>query len=108
MGSEIELRKEQSLLEKLPEKEFKICAALHRMNQLRSYKLGVIEILEWKDSILKLLPEVNISAIDFVIDKLITGELDYDANIGIKNITIGLNKIEKNEGSYRVKPYRPW
>ncbi len=108
MGQDLELRKEQNLLEKLPEKEFKICAALHRMNQLRNYKLGVIEILEWKDSIVKLMPEVEIEAIDFVIDKLIIGELHYEPNIGIRNIVIGLKNIEKENGEFRVKPYRPW
>lgn len=101
----------QKHIEGLPVYERQILDALIMFNQLRAFKLDGIEILQWKDSIVKLLPGLQVGALEFAIERMIIGQLEYDAKLGIQNIINALKKIERIEGtenSYRIKNTRVW
>lgn len=87
----------------LSDRENEVCTCINLFNQLRDYKLSDIEILEWKDTILRLLPEAEPQAIQFVIERLMTGEIEYKKDEGIRNIFRGLDHIEKEGDKYIVK-----
>lgn len=96
----------ENTIGKLSEKERAICELLNRFNQLRSYPLSVTEVLEWKDSIIKLLGNsLDLEAIDFAIDKMILGEIEYDKNKGIQNIFSALKEISKTDQGYKIKDF---
>jgi hypothetical protein len=86
----------------LGSEEKRICAILNTYNQLRPYKLDAVEVLEWKDSIIKLVKDLDIDALEFLVDKMIAGEMDYDRDKGIQNIFLGLKKVEKTETGYKI------
>ena len=63
----------------------------------------MIEVLEWKDSLMEILGDnLDPDAIEFVILKMMTGQLDYDKNLGIQNIFSGLKQIRKTTKGYEV------
>lgn len=86
-GQEIELSK----------KEYAVCKALRVFNQLRAYKLDVVEVLQWKDTIMRIKPDVDLEELKLAIDGLITGEIPFDQSIGIKNIFIALKRISRDD-----------
>ncbi len=94
----------QKIVRGLPQYDKDVCGALTTFNQLRSFKLDIIEMLEWKDTIIKLLPKLEIPALVYAIDKMILGELPYDRNEGIQNIFNALKKIEKTQTGFRIMP----
>lgn len=89
--------------EELSESEIIICKAIKKYNQLKKFPLSDIEILEWKDSLLTIWPELDPEAIEFVVNKMIAQEIDCDGG-GIQNIVKGLKRLDVNqEGNYFVK-----
>lgn len=93
----------QSAIEQLDNRDRQICDCLNTFNQLRDFKLNAIEILEWKDSLNRIYPTMKPERLLFVIDKLMTGELDYKPQIGIQNLFKGLKSVEIIDGKYRIK-----
>jgi len=87
----------------LTDRDRLICNCIHTFNQLRDFKLTAIEVLEWRDSLNRIWPDMNPDRLAFVIDKLMTGELEYKPSIGIQNLFKGLKKVERIEGGYRIK-----
>lgn len=79
-----------------------IIRAVYQFNQLRAYSLTEIEMMEWARSIERLLPDLDIDALNFLIDKMKTGEMEYDKAVGIQNIFNGMKKIEKTESGYKI------
>lgn len=88
----------------LTPKEEAICGCMVLFNQLRDFKLGDSEIMEWKNTIVKLAPDATPEIIAFVIENMMIGKIEYDRNIGIKNIFLGLKEVELKDGKLRVKP----
>lgn len=85
-------------------KEKDICDVLVGINQLRSFKLDVIEVLEWKDSLIRILPDIKIETLQFVIDSMMTGELEYNDKKGIQNLFAALKLVGENEdGTFYIK-----
>lgn len=97
-------------LSNMSESERRLCAVIHRYNQLRAYPLSQKEILEWKDSFVKLsgkdLAELA-EKLDFVIDKMIVGEIDNDPKHGIKNLFEGLKEVQGELGKYKIRSWQP-
>lgn len=99
---------------KLTPLEQEVCNALATYNQLRSFKLDAIDILEWKDTILKLMPKVKADAIQFVIEQMVAGNLEHKKDEGLQNIVRGLKRVVKRAGKWIIKdngtkPYPvPW
>jgi len=88
----------------LTKRDEAICKVINRFNQLRSFRLDPIEILEWKDSLNRVFGEkMDLGALDFAIDKMISGELEYDKNLGIQNIISAMRQVEKTKSGYRIK-----
>lgn len=108
MATEIIVKDQLVDIAKLPKRDFEIARTVYEFNKLRSFKLSTVEILEWKDSILKLMPDIDANKLMFVIEKMMDGTLEYDHNLGIQNIFRGLKKVELFEGTYRVKLVTPW
>jgi hypothetical protein len=89
----------------LPKLEMDVCNAIHTFNQLRSFKLDAIDILEWKDTIIRVRPDVDAEFLSFAIDGLITGSIPYDERIGIRNIFIALDRVVMQGGKLKyLKP----
>jgi hypothetical protein len=84
-------------LPELTPKENAICRALTVFNQLRAFKLDLFEVLQWKDTIVRVKPDVDVEALKLAIDGLVSGEIPYDQSIGIKNIFIALRRITRDE-----------
>ncbi len=98
------IQKVNSGLESLPAVEVRICAALSEMNKLRDFPLDDLEILEWKDTIVKLAPDTTPEMLEFVIDRMITGDIAYEKQNGIRNIFLGLKEIEvKEDGKIKMR-----
>lgn len=64
--------------------------------------MTAIEIVEWADSIQRLMPDWDQGALDFMIDKMKLGEIPYDRNIGIQNIFNGMKQVIFENGEYKV------
>jgi len=88
---------------KLTDREKEVCDALATYNQLRAFKLDAIDILEWKDTILKLMPNVKPPAIQFVIEQMVAGNIEHKKDEGIQNIVRGLKIVVKRSGQWQIK-----
>jgi hypothetical protein len=81
----------------IPRHEYEVCRALVVFNQLRTFKLDKVEVLQWKDTIMRVKPGVNLDELKLAIDGLVSGEIPYDQAIGIKNIFIALRRITRDD-----------
>lgn len=97
----------ESTIKGLSAYENAICEQLNRFNQLRAYPLSAVDILEWKDSIVKFFGQsLDLGALEFAIDQLIFGNIEYDKNTGIQNIFSALKDIVKDSnGDYKLKDF---
>jgi hypothetical protein len=80
----------------------RVIKAVYQFNQLRAFSLTDIEIVEWAASIARLLPELNPSALEFMVDKMKIGEIQFDKTLGIQNIFNGLKQVTFENGEYKV------
>lgn len=80
----------------------RIVKAVYQFNQLRAYSLTEIEIMEWARSIERLVPDLDVDALNFAIDCMKTGEIDFDMKSGIQNIFEALKKVEKTSTGYKI------
>ena len=78
-------------------REMAVCKALIVFNQLRAFKLERVEVLQWKDTILRVHPDVDLDELRLAIDGLVSGQIPYDQAIGIKNIFIALRRITRDD-----------
>lgn len=92
-----------SKLEQLPEKEVALCAAILEINKLRDFKMDDAEIMEWKDTILKLEPDVTPEILVFVVEQMMLGKIEYRKDLGIRNIFLGLKEVELKDGKLKLK-----
>lgn len=81
----------------IPRHEYEVCRALITFNQMRAFKLDKVEVLQWKDTILRVKPDVDLDELRLAIDGLVSGEIPYDQAIGIKNIFIALRRITRGD-----------
>lgn len=97
----------ENTIKGLSQYENSICEQLHRFNQLRAYPLSAVDILEWKDSIVKFYGQsLDTGALEFAIDQLIFGKIEYDKNTGIQNIFSALKEITSDgHGGYKLKDF---
>lgn len=88
-------------IEKLTENEKAIVESLRRYNQLRKVPLSALDILEWKESIMEVNPDTDPKAVNFVITRMIAGEIDCDGG-GIQNIMNGLKSVSLRGNQYHI------
>lgn len=74
--------------------------AVFKFSMLRSFPLSEIEILEWA----RVLENSNVSpeAVEFVVLKMQTCEMDYNEREGIQNIFRNLRLTKKTEKGYEI------
>lgn len=89
-------------MDRLTPKEWEVCSLLNTFNQLRSFKLDPVEILEWKDTILRIRPDLEPVHLQMCIDGMITGQIPYDQTKGIKNIFDGLARVINEDGKWKI------
>lgn len=82
--------------------ELKVCECLHTYNQLRSFKLDSLEIIEWKDTLLNKIPDLSPRKLDFAIDAMMDGQIPYDSHAGIQNIFKALSLVDDSREPYKV------
>jgi len=86
----------------LPQNELILCQLLNQFNQLRAYRLTAVEVLEWKDTIVRLIPEIDLKALQCAIDGMITGAIPYDDRLGIRNIFAAMQRVVNENGRYKI------
>ena len=74
-----------------------VCKTLIVFNQMRAFKLDVVEVLGWKDTLLRVLPGVELDVLRMAVDGLISGAVPYDQNLVIRNIVIAVKRVARNE-----------
>ena len=74
--------------------------AVFKFSTLRSFPLSQIEILEWSSA----LENANVSpeAVEFVVFKMQSCEMEYNDREGIQNIFRNLRLIKKTEKGYEI------
>lgn len=87
----------KAVLAKLTKREREVCGSLITFNQMRAYKLDVVEVLGWKDTLLRIMPSLELDVLKAAVDGLISGAIPYDQNLGIRNIVIAVKRIARNE-----------
>lgn len=95
----------QSSVVTLTKDQQELCNELSKINRLRDYKLTELELIAWVDSIYGILEVVHLPAIKFAIDKMISGEIEYDRNLGVKNIFEALKRIRRTDKGFEVKNF---
>jgi hypothetical protein len=92
-----EIEKFNGKLLELSQKERGVVKALIVFNQLRAFKLDVVEVLGWKDTLLRVMPDIDVEVLRMAVDALISGKIPYDQNLGIRNIIIAVKRIYRND-----------
>lgn len=95
----------QSSVVTLTKDQQELCNELSKINRLRDYKLTDMELIGWADSICATLEVIHLPAIKFAIDKMISGEIEYDRNLGVKNIFEALKRIRRTDKGFEVKNF---
>ncbi len=96
------IQTQNTAIAKLPPKELEICHALVLFNQLRAFKLDAVEVLEWKDTIMRLRPDLEPARLEFAILALISGEIEYNKDLGIQNIIRALKQVGEDENGFKI------
>jgi len=84
------------------ERERKVCECLHLFNQLRAFKLDSVEILEWKDTIFRKVPDLDIAKLEFAIDGMMDEQIPYDKDKGIQNIFRALERVTETPTGLKI------
>ncbi len=81
----------------------RLIKAVYQFNQLRAFSLTDVEILEWARSIERLRPHLDIEHMEYSIDAMKQGNIEYDNTKGIQNIFNAIAQVCKNDdGTFRV------
>lgn len=70
-----------------------ISKELFQVNYLVAYPLSDAAIEGWTNCILELRPQTTIEELRSVINKMKTGEIEYDTKKGIQNIFRGIKEL---------------
>lgn len=79
--------------------DIRVIKAVVEFNQLRSFSLTPVEIAEWARTIIRIWPDYDVEWLNFVIDKMKCGQMEYDRGLGIQNIFQALkNSLRRRDG----------
>lgn len=84
--------KHQPLLNK---QQMELGKIIYKMNLFYSYPLSDEKISEWVKEIDRLNPDLDVELLSEAMDRLITGRVDFNHNIGIINIFNALESFER-------------
>ena len=62
---------------------------LYHVNQLTSYPFSDVVLESWAVSLINLEPEITVEAINWITDRMKTGQIQFDGKKGIQNIFNG-------------------
>lgn len=89
--------------------DFELCKVLLHVQQLTAFEIPKEMIEDWSKSLKKLIPDLDYNALQFLIDQMKLGNIEYDKALGIQNLTNGLRFVRKTETGYKlVKTNIPW
>lgn len=94
-----------SLVKKQPEESIvlaKVSGAVANMNALRKFPLNDEQIEGWGRIILRLMPLEDIRKLQFVVDEMIRGNLEFDSEIGIRNIFLNVKSVQETEKGFEI------
>lgn len=97
----MELKKANTQVRTVSEIE-QFCKVLWKFNLIIAYPLTDSMLESWINNLLRLQPEITIEQLDEVMDKFITGEVEFFPNKGLTNIFLALNK---NKKKFDIKDY---
>lgn len=86
---------DHSLSTHLNPKEVEIAKLIFHVNLLTSFPLADSQIEMWAQSINRLLPDLSLEKLQQVIDKMKMGEIEYDKNLGVQNIFLGIKSLTR-------------
>ena len=99
-------KRPNSSLANLP--DVKLCEIVYGVNQLRQYPLNDIEIAEWSETLLEFKPDLDYKALEFIIQQMKFGNMEYEQRDGVQNLTRAFQKIEKTEDGFRIRKLNVW
>lgn len=79
----------------LSEKEKEIGLSLTHVNQLTSFPFNVEQLADWALTINELKPDLKIEKLKEAIDKMKLGKVEFNQSLGIQNIFIALDSLER-------------
>lgn len=80
----------------------KISKVVWRLNQLRRFPLDDNAIEDWTKTLIRLMPLEDLRKLEYVIDQMITGELDYNPDEGIKNLFRNVKSVQETDGKFEI------
>jgi hypothetical protein len=81
------------IMQGMPEHDRAIMGALKNFNQLRAFKFDFREAVEWKNSIMRVRPDLEVDQLRLAIDAMMDGRIEYDDKKGIRNIFTALKYV---------------
>jgi len=87
---ELETTNQSQFLQTSSAEAIKIAKAIYHVNQLTSFDLSDRKIIEWSQSIIEILPHIELDDLKLLIREMKTGSIAYDHRLGVQNIFIGL------------------
>jgi len=71
--------------------------------------MSAAQVIRMAADVDRLVPEIDIHALAFLIDCWMREEVVYDKNKGVQNVLTGIRRIQKLEGGgYKVKQEYTW
>lgn len=87
----------------LPVRDHEICRILYGYNQLTPFPLSAVQILEWKDTVLQNIPDLEPAALALAITGMATEQIPFDRDRGIQNVFSALKRVWKTDsGEYKI------
>lgn len=80
-------------------------SAVYRVNQMVTFSLNKTQIEDWSASINKIHPGITLKTLDLIIDRLMTGEYEWDSRLAIQNVFNGIKEYLKELKAIEDKAY---
>lgn len=78
------------------------------VNNLTAFPMTGDQVEVWAKDLVRLIPNLDLGALAFLIDQMKLGLYDYDKNLGIQNLTVGLTHVKKTQDGYRISMSNHW
>jgi hypothetical protein len=85
-----------------------IARIVYEVNQLRQYPLNDIEIAEWATTLNEFNPDMEIEALQFIIQQMKFGNLEYEQKDGVQNLTRAFQRIRKTADGWQIRKTNVW
>lgn len=60
------------------------------------------DIEDWTKTLIRLMPLEDLRKLEYVVDMMITGELDYSPDEGIKNLFRNVKAVIETDGKFEI------